>query len=186
MGRFVDPFAGWDREDLEVLLLDGEPPVGFDCGREEQNVFLYERAWKDQRRRLSATRLFFIKGMFAAYATTLADAVDLGTREKDSDVPFTAVPALKIAQLAVEKRFAGCGLGRLLVGYVFDYAGRIGREVGCRYVTVDARPELESWYASLGFVRNKLMQKRKLERAKEAGRDASAVTVSMRFDLLEL
>jgi GNAT superfamily N-acetyltransferase len=179
------PAAGWDEDDLDVHLLDGPPPQGFDCGRDEQNQFLYARAWPDQHRRLSVTRLFFVKGIFAAFVTTLADAIELGTREKDEGVRYPTLAAIKIAQLAVDRRFAGGGLGRALVAYVIEYVRQASAGIGCRYVTVDARPELEAWYAAQGFVRNKLVTRRKLEHARAIGRDETDVPISMRYDLLE-
>ena len=185
MVSFVSPGAGWSEQDLDVQVLDGPPPSGFDCGRQEQNQFLYERAWRDQQLMASVTRLFFVKGILAAYVTTLADSIELGTRENDRELRYPSIAALKIAQLAVDRSFAGSGLGRLLVSYVIQYARRVGPDVGFRYVTLDARPELEGWYAAQGFVRNKLVQKRRLEHARAKGHDEDEVAISMRFDLLE-
>ena len=184
MRSFVRPEAGWSEEDLDVELLDGPPPLGFDCGRAEQNEFLYDRAWRDSAGAFSATRLFFVKGILAAYVTTGADAIDLGSREKDPGVRYSTISALKIFQLAVDRRFAGCGLGRFLVGYVIAYAQEMRRQVAWRYVTLDAQPELEYWYTAQGFVRNKLLQKRRVEHAVASGRNPGELTVSMRYDLL--
>ena len=180
MHSFIEPAAGWSEGDIEVVPLDGDPPTGFDCGRAEQNEYLYERAWRDQCRRLSATQLFFVKGMFAGYLATAADLVELGTREKDPGVRYRSLPAIKIAQLGVDRRFAGCGLGRSLVAYALGYARRVGAGIGVRYVTVDAKPDLERWYASQGFVRNRVVQKRR-----EEAHPGTILPVSMRFDLLD-
>ena len=186
METFIKPEAGWDERDIDIRLLDGEPPAGFDCGRDEQNEFLYERAYQDHERLISVTRLFFVKGILAAYVTTMTASVELGTREKDRGVRYPSLAALKIAQLAVDKRFSGCGLGTFLLGFVIAYARRrVSWTVGCRYVTLDAQPDLEGWYASHGFVRNRVMQKRKIEHARATGRDESTLTVSMRFDLIQ-
>ncbi|HEX6748112.1 MAG TPA: GNAT family N-acetyltransferase [Longimicrobium sp.] len=182
MHSFYDPAAGWSEGDIDVVPLDGEPPGGFDCGRAEQNEYLYERAWRDHCRRLSATRLFFVKGILAGYLTTTADLVELGTREKDPGIRYRSLPAIKIAQLGVDRRFAGCGLGQSLVAYALTFARRECARIGARYVTVDAKPDLEGWYARQGFVRNRVVQKRR----EEAHPDASGVPISMRFDLLQM
>lgn len=184
MESSINRGVGWDGDDIRVRLLDGPPPLVFDCGRAEQNDFLLERAWFDQQRWLSVTRLFFVKGIVAAYLTTTADAIELGTREKDPGVRYPSLGAIKLAQLGVDRRFSGSGLGRFLVGYVIEYARLIGGLIGCRYVTLDAQPDLVGWYTSQGFVRNHLVQNRKVERARAAGRDEALVPVSMRFDLL--
>src|SRR3712207_1975334 len=67
---------------LDIRKLDGAPPYGFDCGREDQNHFLYEHAWNDQQQQLSITYLYFVDGVFAAYATVCMDALPLGRRER--------------------------------------------------------------------------------------------------------
>lgn len=180
MRSTIHPDAGWDEHDLSIVALDGDPPRGFDCGRAEQNQYLYERAWVDQQLSISLTRMFFVKGILAAFVTTLADAVELGTREKDSGIPYRYLPAIKIAQLGVDQRFAGCGLGGLLVDYVISHARRTRSELGVRYVTLDSKPDLEAWYATRGFVRNLVVQKRR----SEARPNDERLPVSMRFDLL--
>lgn len=98
----IHPDAGWNEEDLAIIVLDGDPPRGFDCGRIEQNRYLYERAWPDQQLSIALTRLVFVKGILAAFVTTLADGIELGTREKDAGVRYRSLPAVKIAQIAVD------------------------------------------------------------------------------------
>jgi hypothetical protein len=55
--------------------------------------------------------------------------------------------------------------------------------VGCRYVTLDAQPDLVSWYESQGFERNVLRQNQRIQNALAHGRDPADIPVSMRFDL---
>ena len=159
-------------DDLVIRKLDGSPPSGFDCGREMQNSFLYERAWEDQRESLSVTYLYFVKGMFAAYATVCMDSLELGTREKIFKVRYKYVSALKIAQLGVHRSFQGQGLGKLVVADMIAFAQEQAGKVGCRYVSLDAQPDIEGWYKAQGFKRNKLMQR-------------SPHSVSMRYDIGE-
>src|ERR1700741_2124037 len=45
--------------DLAIRLLDGPPAIGFRCGVEEQDTFLYEHAWGDQQEGVSVTYLYF-------------------------------------------------------------------------------------------------------------------------------
>jgi ribosomal protein S18 acetylase RimI-like enzyme len=181
MPSHISPDAGWTERDIEVYPLDSQPPPGFDCGRAEQNDFLYARAWRDHSLRLSVTRLFFVKGILAGFLTTTADLVELGTREKDPGVRYKALPAIKIAQLGVDRYFAGQGLGRAMVRFALEHAQVAGEEFGVRYVTVDAKPDVEAWYARQGFVRNRTVQKRR----EEARPGDDSLPVSMRFDLLE-
>jgi ribosomal protein S18 acetylase RimI-like enzyme len=185
----TDHFDGdtpWDDGDLEMRLLDGDPPQGFDCGREEQNEFLYARAWRDACRSISVTHALYIKGVLAAYVTLLTDRIALGPKEKAKGVTYQFVPSLKIAQLGVDKRFAGHGLGKYMVAYVVEVAGELRRTVGCRYVTLDAQEDLIDWYARQGFKRNKEEQAYREHLANERKRPTDHLPVSMRFDLRDI
>lgn len=63
---------------------------------------------------------------------------------------------------------------------MISYARQAQAQLGIRYVTLDAKRDLESWYAARGFVRNKVVQKRREEDRPNDPR----LPVSMRFDLL--
>lgn len=172
---------------LEEVLrrhLDEPPSLGFDCGRDTQNRYFYERAFNEQQQMLSATYLYYVSGMLASYVTVCMDAVVLGTRERPSSIPYKQVSALKLAQLGVDTRFQGQGLGAFVVAGVFAMASDAARQFGCRYVTLDSEPDLVEWYGALGFRINKVMQKQRIE-ATAGKRPLDELTVSMRFDLLD-
>lgn len=164
--------------------LDGPPPPDFDCEREAQNRFLLEQAWPDQGQRLSVTYLYRAGGSLAGFMAVCMDAVILGTREKPAAVHYKHIGALKLAQLGVDHAFHGQGLGTLIVFDAVNLALELSQQVGCRYVTVDAQPDLVGWYLDLGFEVNKAMQKQRIAAA--AGRDPATVPVSMYFDLREV
>lgn len=175
----------WLAGEIEIQKLHGVPPSGFDCGRDEQNRFLFERAWPDQRKRLSTTYLYFVQGELASYATVCMDSLPLGREEREAGILYKYVSALKLAQLGVDRHFHGQGLGRHVVADVILLALEASDRFGCRYVTLDSQPDLVDWYARQGFVRNKLRQRERVNDAAAHGRDPSAIAVSMRFDLRE-
>ena len=184
MSSFFRPDAPFSRDDLQMRIIDGPPPAGFDCGAEEQNRFLYDRAWKDHCRGVTVTHLLFIKGILGAYVTLMTDRIRLGPRERAKGLSYQIVPAIKIAQLAVDRPFAAFGLGRYLVGYSIATARMLRGAVGCRYLTLDAdREELVGWYEKQGFVRNLLEQEQRREEALRRGRNPDEIAISMRFDL---
>jgi GNAT superfamily N-acetyltransferase len=174
-----------DRPSLnEVVVhrLEDEPPLGFDCGRAAQNQFLYEFAALDQDEWVSCTYLHFLQDTCVAYATVCMDSLPLGTREKPRSVRYRRVSALMLAQLGVGKRFQGMGLGREVIADVVALAREAAVHVGCRYVSLDAHPDLVGWYERHGFVVNKLHQKERI--AAVAGKaNPAPLAVSMRFDL---
>lgn len=182
----VPTFREFSDDDLVVRPLDGAPATDFDCGAVEQNEFLHERAWHDALRGITVTHVLYVRGITAAFVTLMADRIVLGPRERALGVSYSIVPAVKIAQLGVDRRFSGGGLGRLLVAFAIQTALLIRSKVGCRYVTLDARTEpLVAWYESQGFVRNRAEQKARVQDAERRGRPVGAVAVSMRFDLRE-
>jgi GNAT superfamily N-acetyltransferase len=169
---------------VSVRKLEGDPPSGFDCGRESQTRFLYDYAWHDQRQRVSTTYLYQVAGLLAAYATVCMDAISLGRRERPSAIRYQEIAALKLAQLGVDRTFQGRGYGAMAVASVIALAIDLSRRAGCRYVTLDARPDLVWWYQSLGFEINQLKQKQRITAAVDRSPDESPV--SMRFDLREV
>jgi GNAT superfamily N-acetyltransferase len=165
--------------------LDGYPPLGFDCGRQQQNAFLYDRAWMDQTESLSTTYLFFVEDALAAYATLFMDSVPLSRGER-GPIPYRDVSALKLGQMGVDRRFQGRGVGAFALGFSVNLAHEVSNRVACRYVTLDAEPDLVEWYAIHGFTLNRLRQKERRETALRHQRDPERIPVSMRLDLRAL
>ena len=176
------PDHRWTAESIVSAVLKGPPPAGLDCGREEQNDFIYSHAWIDYEEYVSTTYLFFAEGRFAAYATVHWDSLPLTRRERGS-IRYKHVSALKLGQLGVDRAFHGQGLGNYVVAFIVDLARADTAPARCRYVTLDARPDLIGWYARQGFVPNELRQQERIRDAIEHRRDPATIPVSMRFDL---
>lgn len=183
MSEFFRESTAWSEGDMEMRTLDGPPPSGFDCGAADQNDFLFERAWPDACHGISVTHMLSIKGIPAAYVTLLSDRIQLGPKEKPKGVSYQFVPAMKVGQLGVDRRFAGQGLGRYLLGFVVQLAIQFRSVFVCRYVTLDAEPHLIGWYERQGFKRNLEEQRFRLALAAARGRSVDELAVSMRFDL---
>lgn len=171
--------------ELEFRKLDGHPPLGFDCGRAEQNAFLYERAWVDQQESLSTTYLFLLEGVLTAYATVLMDSLPLSRSERGA-IPYRDVSALKLAQLGVSLDAQGRGIGTAVIGFATQLAEEVRERVACRYIALDAQPDLVKWYGRWGFVQNRLRQQERVEDALRYKRDPAGIPVSMRLDLRAL
>jgi GNAT superfamily N-acetyltransferase len=170
--------------DCDIRRLDDNPPPGFDCGRDAQTRFLYDHALHDHLQRVSVTYLYRSGESLAAYTTLCMDAIPLGRRERPSSIRYQDVAALKLAQLGVDQFFKGRGYGTMAVADVIGLAIGLSRYVGCRYVTLDAKPDLVEWYRDLGFEINQLKQKQRIAAAGD--RNPNEIPVSMRFDLREV
>ncbi|HEX6041198.1 GNAT family N-acetyltransferase [Longimicrobium sp.] len=129
------------------------------------------------------TYLYYAKGVFAAFATACMTSFVLGTREKPRSIPYKVVSALLLAQLGVDRRFQGCGLGSELVADFNQFARELSASVGCRYVILDAQPDLVPWYEKQGFATNQAMQRQRIDAWTAENRDMATLSVSMRLDL---
>ncbi|MCF6209563.1 MAG: GNAT family N-acetyltransferase [Gammaproteobacteria bacterium] len=66
-------------------------------------------------------------------------------------LPAYPLPILRIARLAVDERFQGHGIGRLLLRAMLELALEMRDRVGCTGVVVDAKPGAIDFYSELGF-----------------------------------
>lgn len=65
---------------------------------------------------------------------------------------YPAMPALKIARLATDYRYAGKGIGKKLIDLSINLAvDHVGRSAGCRFLTTDAKRGAVSFYEGCGF-----------------------------------
>ena len=67
-------------------------------------------------------------------------------------LPPYDLPLILLARLAVDRRFAGRGLGHALISEALRISLRVADEVGCRCIITDAYRDRVSWYARYCFV----------------------------------
>jgi GNAT superfamily N-acetyltransferase len=73
------------------------------------------------------------------------------TRNLRRRLPGYPLPVLRLARLAVDERFQGHGIGRLLLRAMLELALEMRDRVGCTGVLVDAKANAVEFYSSLGF-----------------------------------
>lgn len=93
------------------------------------------------------------------YVTLVCGEVVIGTDDPapidDEGVSYTYAhyPAVKIARLAVDRRYRGLEIGSSLVQLALGIAkDTISPAVGCRFVVVDSKQSAVSFYRRAGFV----------------------------------
>jgi len=64
---------------------------------------------------------------------------------------YQKFPCIRIARLAVDIRFERQGVGRFLLSVAIGKAISISNEIGCRYITVDSKPESLGFYEKHNF-----------------------------------
>ena len=123
-------------------LEEHDEVASFDCGDEPLNNYLKRHAWTN-REQISI-------GVSYVAVDERAPRVVLGY----FTLAMASVPRalILLARLAVERRFAGRGVGHGLISEALRISLRAADEVGCRCIVTDAYRERVGWCARYGFV----------------------------------
>jgi GNAT superfamily N-acetyltransferase len=91
--------------------------------------------------------------VITGFATVTASEISVRALPSSTrkQLPRYPIPVLRLARLAVDRRFQGKGVGSLLLRSVLALARQMSDEIGCVGVLVDAKPEAVSYYERLGF-----------------------------------
>ncbi len=133
----------------------------FDCGIKEINDFLLDgSALVYQEKYLAQTILLYYKNVFIGYFTLCCDAIYLDDDEIKTTIheggkDFRTFSAIKIARMGFNKVCRGQGCGTYVLDFVAGLVSRLNKNgIGCRFITVDAKPEAEGFYMKRGFKYN--------------------------------
>ncbi len=142
-------------EDLRVLPLTREYGItAFHSTNDELNDFLINDALTSQDALISRTYLCYYGDALAGFLTLVTDTIEVKLVEAPDGVDgyqYSKYPCIKIARIAVDRDYAGSGVGRFLLLWAVGTVYRISRVVGCRYITVDAKKESVRFYEKNGF-----------------------------------
>jgi GNAT superfamily N-acetyltransferase len=131
---------------------------GFDCGDIPLNNYLKNFAWTNQEKSsVGVTYVALEEGAPHAvlgYFTLATASVPREAFPKKyvRGLPNYPLPLILLARLAVDRRFAGKGIGHALISEAFRISLRVANEVGCRCIITDAYRERVGWYSRYGFV----------------------------------
>jgi predicted N-acetyltransferase YhbS len=129
----------------------------FDCGDEALNGYLRRHAWVNQARSSIGVTYVAVDesapGSVIGYFTLAMASVPRDTfpRKAVRGLPPYDLPLVLLARLAVDRRFAGRGLGHALISEAFRISLRSAAEIGSRYIVTDAYHDRIGWYARYGF-----------------------------------
>lgn len=142
-------------EELQIIpLIKRYELASFNSTNAELNDFLKNDALKDQENMASRTYLCCWKKIIAGYITLVADTLEVEAVDKSDKINgylYRKYPAIKIARLAVDRTFEKRGIGRFMLLAAIGKAIAVSNEIGCRYITVDSKPESTGFYEKHGF-----------------------------------
>ncbi len=151
-------------EELYIEVINPTHTIkNFTSYEKELVDFLREDALDNQQKKISTTYLLFYKPTreVVGYITVLADAINLQGELKayfrQVGIFYRSLPALKIGRLCVSDDYLGRGIGTLMIEFAIILSEKIGKEVGLRFITTDAKrnsdPQKDSihFYKKFGF-----------------------------------
>ncbi|WP_081784698.1 GNAT family N-acetyltransferase [Nitratireductor aquibiodomus] len=147
--------------DLELRAIEpGDKVTGLSLGDPDfqpLKTFLQRDAKGYHAQNLAKTYAFFDENAkIVGYITLICAEI---TTERKEDLPapdltynYKSYPAVKIARLAVDKRFRGNDLGKSLVHFALGMIKEaICPIVGCRFAVVDSKQKSIKFYEKCGF-----------------------------------
>lgn len=139
----------------------------FDCGSPELNLFLQNRLASQQRNNVLRAYVAVTsepEPQIAGYYTLSGASFEkslLGNQRRR--IPYANAPCILLGRLAVDKRFAGRGLGSMLVADAARRVYKVAHSVGIYALFVQAKDERAvAFYQSLGFIETPTEDKRRL------------------------
>lgn len=144
-----------DKIDVHVRRLESsDDRSSFHCGDIELDRFFQRYASQNQfRHHIGTTYVAMASDQVVGFVTVSTGEM---TAEKISKIaqkrlPAYPIPILRTARLAVDIRFQGLGIGKLLLRAMLELAVTLRDQVGCAGVVVDAKQDSIEFYTCLGF-----------------------------------
>lgn len=148
-------------EEIELRPIEpGDKVTGLSLGGLEYvplKTFLQKKAKSYQQNSYARTYGLFVNGdRIVGYVTLICGEIltetPIANADGDDQYDFKTYPSVKIARLAVDKRYRGRKLGAELVRFsVGVVKNAIMPHVGCRFVVVDSKASAVDFYERLGF-----------------------------------
>ena len=129
----------------------------FDCRAEELNLFLQQFAARHRAAGISMTMVLPArenKADICAYYTLSHTEIKRQTLPKSvaKTLPYYPIPVILVAQLAVNEKVQGQGLGKITLIRALQHVGEINKHLPSYAVVVDALDnQVQRFYEQFGF-----------------------------------
>lgn len=131
----------------------------FSCGKVILDNYLKNQASQDVKRMLSACYVSVDNetGLIQGYYTLSNNSIPLKLVPENfkNRLPasYSSLPATLLGRLAVDDRFQGCGIGKMLLIDALSRSYGLSRMIGSFAVAVDPLDkEAEGFYSKFGFI----------------------------------
>ena len=135
------------------LLQKSDQRTAFQSGQPALDNFFHQFAGQNQfRHHIGITYIATDEEHVVGYVTVAAGSIETTELPEGSKLPPNyPLPILRLGRLAVDQRYQGQGIGKLLLRYVFGLALQQKEHLGCVGIIVDAKPEAIPFYQKYGF-----------------------------------
>ena len=131
----------------------------FDCGKELLNNYLKNQAGQDVKRKLSACFVLIEKetNIIKGYYTLSNNSIPLSdfSDQIQRKLPksYTSIPTTLLGRLAIDTKFQGKGIGKILLIDALRRSYEISKEIGSFGIVVDPIDEkARSFYTKYDFI----------------------------------
>jgi len=132
----------------------------FDCGKELLNNYLKNQAGQDVKRKLSACFVLAEKetNNITGHYTLSNSSIPLSSFpeyiQKKLPKSYVSIPAFLLGRLAIDTRFQGKGIGKILLIDALKRSYEISKEIGSFAIVVDPiDEEAEKFYRKYDFIK---------------------------------
>ncbi|WP_028522531.1 GNAT family N-acetyltransferase [Runella limosa] len=133
---------------------------GFDCGKELLNNYLKTQAGQDIKRKLSACFVLSNRETndIQGYYTLSNNSIPLSSFpeqiRKKLPKAYTSIPTTLLGRLAIDSKYQGKGIGKILLIDALKRSYQISQEIGSFAVIVDPiDEEAENFYTKYDFIK---------------------------------
>ena len=132
----------------------------FDCGKEFLNNYLKTQAGQDIKRKLSACFVLSDRETndIQGYHTLSNNSIPLSSFpeqiRKKLPKAYTSIPTTLLGRLAIDSKYQGKGIGKILLIDALKRSYQISQEIGSFAVVVDPiDEEAENFYTKYDFIK---------------------------------
>jgi GNAT superfamily N-acetyltransferase len=126
----------------------------FHCTNNDLNDFLKNDALRNQEQLINKTYICYYQNHLVGYFTLTTDTIQVKSIDSSDcvdDFPYSRYPALKLARLATDEKFQRMGVGSYMLHIAIYLTQKVSEIAGCRYITVDSKPQSVGFYTKHGF-----------------------------------
>ena len=144
---------------LTVPLQTAHNKKDFDCGKPPLNQYLYTQAKQDVKRKLSACFILAddqnsVRGYYTLSNASVSRELLPENIKTKLPASYADLPATLMGRLAVDIKYKGQGLGKLLLIDVLKRSHETSNTIGSMAVVVDPLDEdAEKFYYKYGFIK---------------------------------